>query len=45
MPAQEARARRTPGRHLHWRIVRRRRLLLRAVIAISVLAFVVLSVL
>ena len=30
MPAQEPRAHRTPGRHLHWRIARRRHLLLRA---------------
>ena len=29
MPAQEPRAHRTPGRHLHWRIARRRHLLLR----------------
>jgi NRAMP (natural resistance-associated macrophage protein)-like metal ion transporter len=36
----EPRAHRTPGRHLHWRIVRRRRLLLRAGTAAALLAVV-----
>jgi NRAMP (natural resistance-associated macrophage protein)-like metal ion transporter len=36
----EPRAHRTPGRHLHWHIVRRRRLLLRAGTAAALLAVV-----
>ena len=40
MPAKESRAHRTPGRHLHWRIVRRRHMLLRAGTAAALLAVV-----
>jgi Mn2+/Fe2+ NRAMP family transporter len=36
----ETRARRTPGRHLHWRVVRRRQVLLRAGAAAALLAVV-----
>jgi Mn2+/Fe2+ NRAMP family transporter len=40
VPVPEPRAHRTPGRHLHWRIVRRRHLLLRAGTAAALLAVV-----